>query len=49
MIANSKILISCVVPEEDGISATQAVHQSFGLNGTLKIKVKGTETPYPSN
>ena len=42
MIATSEIRISCVVPEDDGIGALQAVHKAFGLNGESQIKRKGT-------
>ncbi|MGC9502753.1 aspartate kinase [Baaleninema sp.] len=31
-IATSEIKISCVVPEEDGVKALQAVHAAFGLS-----------------
>ncbi|NJO41919.1 MAG: aspartate kinase [Cyanobacteria bacterium CRU_2_1] len=33
MIATSEIKISCVVSEEDGVRALQAVHTAFGLSG----------------
>ncbi len=39
MIATSEIKISCVVAEEEGIRALQAVHQAFGLAGNEKIEV----------
>ncbi len=43
MIATSEIRISCVVPEDDGIGALQAVHQAFGLNGESQHQAQGTE------
>jgi len=43
MIATSEIRISCVVPEDDGVSALQAVHEAFGLNGESKHQAQGTE------
>ena len=46
MIATSEVRISCVVAEDDGINALQAVHQAFGLNGESKHQAKGTESPY---
>lgn len=39
MIATSEIKISCVVAEEDGTRALQAVHSAFGLSGSQKIEV----------
>ncbi|HEY9648521.1 MAG TPA: aspartate kinase [Chroococcidiopsis sp.] len=39
MIATSEIKISCVVSEEDGIRALQAVHAAFGLSGSDRIEV----------
>jgi aspartate kinase len=39
MIATSEIKISCVVAEEDGIPALQAVHAAFDLSGSEKIVV----------
>ncbi|MBD1852877.1 aspartate kinase [Cyanobacteria bacterium FACHB-502] len=39
MIATSEIKISCVVSEEDGVRALQAVHAAFELSGTEKIVV----------
>ncbi len=43
MIATSEIRISCVVPEDDGIGALQAVHQAFGLNGESQHQAQGSE------
>ena len=45
MIATSEIRISCVMPEDVGIGALQAVHEAFSLNGASKQQVKGTESP----
>jgi aspartate kinase len=39
MIATSEIKISCVVEEEEGVRALQAVHAAFGLSGTERIVV----------
>ncbi len=39
MIATSEIKISCVVAEEDGVRALQAVHTAFDLSGNEKIEV----------
>jgi aspartate kinase len=39
MIATSEIKISCVVSEEDGVRALQAVHAAFDLSGTERIVV----------
>ena len=39
MIATSEIKISCVVEEEDGVKALQAIHKAFGLSGSEAIKV----------
>ncbi|OZH54418.1 aspartate kinase [Hydrocoleum sp. CS-953] len=39
MIATSEIKISCVVEEEDGVKALQAIHKAFGLSGNEVIKV----------
>ncbi|MBD3881446.1 aspartate kinase [Phormidium tenue FACHB-886] len=39
MIATSEIKISCVVDEEDGVRALQAVHAAFGLSGTERVVV----------
>ncbi|MDJ0702431.1 MAG: aspartate kinase [Leptolyngbyaceae cyanobacterium MO_188.B28] len=39
MIATSEIKISCVVAEEEGVKALQAVHAAFGLAGQQKIEV----------
>lgn len=39
MIATSEIKISCIVSEEDGVRALQAVHAAFGLSGSERIVV----------
>lgn len=39
MIATSEIKISCVVEEEDGVKALQAIHKAFGLSGSEAVKV----------
>lgn len=39
MIATSEIKISCVVAQEQGVTALQAIHAAFGLAGTQKIQV----------
>ena len=39
MIATSEIKVSCVVDEDKGIAALQAVHAAFALSGEKKIKV----------
>ena len=39
MITTSEIKISCVVAQEQGVLALQAIHQAFGLAGSKKIQV----------
>jgi aspartate kinase len=39
MIATSEIKISCVVDEDQGVTALQAVHAAFELAGSQKIQV----------
>ncbi|MGG6293306.1 aspartate kinase [Leptolyngbya sp. AN02str] len=39
MIATSEIKVSCVVSEEEGVRALQAVHAAFGLSGSERIEV----------
>lgn len=39
MIATSEIKVSCVVAEEQGVTALQAIHAAFGLSGSQKIQV----------
>jgi aspartate kinase len=39
MITTSEIKISCVVAQEHGVIALQAIHNAFGLAGSKKIQV----------
>lgn len=39
MIATSEIKVSCVVSEDQGVMALQAIHAAFELAGTQKIQV----------
>jgi aspartate kinase len=39
MIATSEIRVSCVVSENQGITALQSVHQAFGLGQAQKVDV----------
>jgi aspartate kinase len=39
MITTSEIKISCVVAQEQGVTALQAIHNAFGLAGSQKIQV----------
>ncbi|HEY9727683.1 MAG TPA: aspartate kinase [Chroococcales cyanobacterium] len=39
MITTSEIKISCVVAQQDGVVALQAIHKAFGLAGSKKIQV----------
>lgn len=39
MIATSEIKISCVVSQDQGVRALQAIHKAFGLAGSQKIQV----------
>jgi aspartate kinase len=39
MIATSEIKVSCVVAEDQGVTALQAIHGAFGLSGSQKIEV----------
>jgi aspartate kinase len=41
MIATSEIKVSCVVPQEQGVKALQAVHEVFGLTGTEVVQIPG--------
>ena len=45
LIATSEIRTSCVVPEQDGIAALQAVHAGFGLGGQEQHQAHGTASP----
>lgn len=39
MIATSEIKISCVVAQQQGVAALQAIHAAFGLSGSNEIQV----------
>lgn len=39
MIATSEIKVSCVVAEDQGVKALQAIHTAFGLSGSQQIEV----------
>ncbi|MDJ1171929.1 aspartate kinase [Roseofilum sp. BLCC_M154] len=39
MIATSEIKVSCVVDQDSGVKALQAIHAAFGLSGSQKITV----------
>lgn len=39
MIATSEIKVSCVVDQEQGVTALQAIHAAFGLSGSERIQV----------
>jgi aspartate kinase len=39
MIATSEIKISCVVPQDQGVKALQAIHAAFGLSGDQKFQI----------
>ena len=39
MIATSEIRVSCVVQEDQGVTALQAIHAAFGLAGSKTIEV----------
>ncbi len=39
MIATSEIKISCVVSQEEGVKALQAIHSAFELEGKDEIQV----------
>jgi len=39
MIATSEIKISCVVAQDQGVTALKAIHAAFGLAGTHKIQI----------
>ena len=45
MIATSEIRVSCVVRNEDAITALQAVHSEFDLGGSIEHKAEGSESP----
>jgi len=39
MIATSEIKVSCVVAQDQGVTALQAIHAAFNLSGSQKIQV----------
>ena len=45
LIATSEIRTSCVVFEEDGVAALQAVHAGFGLGGGERHQAQGSNSP----
>ncbi len=45
LIATSEIRTSCVVSEEDGVAALQAVHTGFGLGGGERHQAQGSNSP----
>jgi aspartate kinase len=45
LIATSEIRTSCVVSEENGVKALQAVHACFGLGGDKRHQAQGTTSP----
>ena len=45
LIATSEIRTSCVVAEDDGVRALQAVHASFDLGGDEQHQAQGTPSP----
>ena len=45
LIATSEIRTSCVVSEQDGVAALQAVHAGFGLGGQEQHNVEGSASP----
>ena len=45
LIATSEIRTSCVVPEQNGIAALQAVHAGFGLGGQEHHQAHGSASP----
>ena len=45
LIATSEIRTSCLVPENDGIAALQAVHAGFQLGGGERHQAKGSSSP----
>ena len=45
LIATSEIRTSCVVSEEDGVAALQAVHAGFGLGGGERHQAQGSNSP----
>ena len=45
LIATSEIRTSCVVSEQDGVTALQAVHAGFGLGGQEQHNAEGSASP----
>ena len=45
LIATSEIRTSCVVREQNGVEALQAVHAGFGLGGQEHHQAHGTASP----
>ena len=45
LIATSEIRTSCVVSEQDGVAALQAVHAGFGLGGQEQHNAEGSASP----
>jgi aspartate kinase len=45
MIATSEIRTSCVVAEQQGVAALQAVHAAFKLGGSITHRAEGSEAP----
>ena len=48
LIATSEIRTSCVVAEQDGVAALQAVHAGFGLGGQEQHTAQGSASPLDS-
>ncbi|WP_038547577.1 aspartate kinase [Synechococcus sp. KORDI-100] len=45
LIATSEIRTSCVVSEQDGVAALQAVHAGFALGGGQRHQAEGSRSP----
>jgi len=45
MIATSEIRVSCIVDQENGVKALNAVHRAFNLEGSERYEAEGTEAP----
>ena len=45
LIATSEIRTSCLVPEEHGVAALQAVHAGFQLGGQERHTAQGSASP----
>ena len=48
LIATSEIRTSCLVAEQDGVTALQAVHAGFGLGGQEQHTAQGSASPLDS-